>query len=248
MVYATQEWVRGLELPRAPKTVLAALATHQNRKSGDCFPGHETLAKDTGYSLRSVRRHVSWLRNAGLINVTHRAPGGVRKSDSYTFNVEWTAEPTGQTDRVPTGQTDQWPNRPVAKKDNPTGQKVQSVPLYIEPEEEPEEVNAQRDLFAEFWIVWPRSESKKPAAEAWAKAIKRADPEKILAAANAYANHPDRVAKRFVPYAATWLNQDRWTDPLPEADEPQHRASGPQANLEYLRRMQQQQGDQKGIA
>ena len=242
MTYATQEWVRGLELPRAPKTVLAALAGHQNRKTGDCFPSHETLAKDTGYSERTVRRYVSWLRDAGLISTARRFKNDGRVSThNYSFAVDWNS--------LTSGQADHRTERPQDKKDVTTGQKAQLVPLIEEPEEEPE-VNAHPATFAEFWIVWPRSESKKTAEKAWASAIKREKPDVILAAAIAYATHPNRTAKQYVPYGATWLNKDLWNDPLPEApQQPQQRTlTRAEQNLALAHQMRAEQASQKGIA
>lgn len=46
-----------------------------------------------------------------------------------------------------------------------------------------------------------------------------ADSDTIYEAARQYSLHPHRVAKQFVPYAATWLNGERWNDPLPETRE-----------------------------
>lgn len=69
--------------------------------------------------------------------------------------------------------------------------------------------------FDDFWAVWPRKDSKKTAQTAWARAIKKADPAAIVAAARAYAGSPHRPEKQFVPYGASWLNAERWNDPLP---------------------------------
>lgn len=70
--------------------------------------------------------------------------------------------------------------------------------------------------FDEFWSVWPRKNSKKDAQKAWDRAVKKTDPGAIIAAARAYAESPYRPEARFVPYGASWLNGERWNDPLPE--------------------------------
>jgi len=51
---------------------------------------------------------------------------------------------------------------------------------------------------------------------AWSRAVRKAPAEQILAAARAYAMSPHRPDKQFVPYGASWLNAERWNDPLPE--------------------------------
>jgi len=78
------------------------------------------------------------------------------------------------------------------------------------------EIEPVGPTFAEFWAVWPRKDSRKAAEAAWGRAIRRADPVVIFEAAKAYASSPFRPERQFVPYGATWLNQDRWTDPAPE--------------------------------
>lgn len=70
--------------------------------------------------------------------------------------------------------------------------------------------------FDEFWAIWPKKNSRRDAERAWDKAVKKAPSEVILAAARAYAESPYRPEKQFVPYGATWLNGERWSDPLPE--------------------------------
>lgn len=63
--------------------------------------------------------------------------------------------------------------------------------------------------FEDFWSVYPNKVGKREAEKAFAKAIKRADLETILAGLRAYvAKTDDR------PWCnpATWLNQDRWED------------------------------------
>lgn len=72
------------------------------------------------------------------------------------------------------------------------------------------------DGFADFWAVWPRKDAKKKAAEAWARAVKKAPAEVILSAARGYAESPHRPERQYVPYGATWLNGEQWNDPLPE--------------------------------
>lgn len=73
----------------------------------------------------------------------------------------------------------------------------------------------QASAFKEFWDAYPRKASKGAARTAWSKAIAKADPSVIIAAAAAYRDDPNRE-DGFTAHAATWLNQERWDDePLP---------------------------------
>lgn len=62
--------------------------------------------------------------------------------------------------------------------------------------------------FEEFWIAYGRKGSKRPAAAEWARAIKRADPEVIMAAVGPYlASRPDPSWRKD---AERWLKGDCW--------------------------------------
>jgi hypothetical protein len=66
------------------------------------------------------------------------------------------------------------------------------------------------DGFPEFYREYPRKDpGRKPAAVAYAKALKRgATPPQILDGLRKYPFPPERG---FQPHITTWLNQDRWT-------------------------------------
>lgn len=68
--------------------------------------------------------------------------------------------------------------------------------------------------FESFWKVYPpqRKKSKPGAFEAWLKAVQRADPQKIIAAAIEFAASPKGKSLKWCPGPEPWLNQDRWDD------------------------------------
>jgi hypothetical protein len=69
-----------------------------------------------------------------------------------------------------------------------------------------------------FWDAYPRKVSKGHARAAWAKAAKRASPDAIVKAAEAYRDDPARPRDhQYIPHPATWLNGDRWLDEQPRA-------------------------------
>jgi len=67
--------------------------------------------------------------------------------------------------------------------------------------------------FAAFWAAYPRKVSKPTALRAWAKAVRKADPDKIVAAAAAFAADPNLPPGQYIPHPGTWLNGERWNDP-----------------------------------
>lgn len=81
------------------------------------------------------------------------------------------------------------------------------------------------ELDAEFdswWESYPRKDAKGGARKAYRAARKKASAEVLLAAVRGQREAlVARKAQGFCPYAATWLNQERWADEVaaPEEDE-----------------------------
>jgi hypothetical protein len=90
--------------------------------------------------------------------------------------------------------------------------------------------NMESPEFVEFYDkVYPRKQGRGAARKAWASAIRKANPQDILAAAHRFADDPNREPA-FTPHPSTWLNQERWSDdPLPPRGG--HRAKGSVQNL-----------------
>lgn len=61
--------------------------------------------------------------------------------------------------------------------------------------------------FDEFWTLYPRAIGKPAALRSWNGALVRASSEVILTGLKDYPFSDDPA---FIPYPATWLNQDRW--------------------------------------
>ncbi|MCW4458164.1 hypothetical protein [Microbacterium sp. MPKO10] len=97
--------------------------------------------------------------------------------------------------------------------------------------------------FEDFWSVWQKRVAKADAEKAWTKAIKKSDPQVIVDAAHALWSSPYLPERQFIPYPASWLNGERWNDPLPEPPEQKNRPSRDQANMAFVAQL----GVQKGI-
>jgi hypothetical protein len=87
---------------------------------------------------------------------------------------------------------------------------------------------ASRDLaeqieraFEHWWSVYPRKVDKGHARKAYEKALKKAKPSEIgpglVRAVAAWTEAETPTDK--IPYPATWLNGERWTDDLPDPTE-----------------------------
>lgn len=86
MSWELMEWARGQRLAPGPKTVLMNLCGRADAL-GVCFPSQDKIAEDTGYSMRTVRRHIKALEEDGYIERERRQKGYIRRSDSYMIKA-----------------------------------------------------------------------------------------------------------------------------------------------------------------
>jgi len=70
--------------------------------------------------------------------------------------------------------------------------------------------------FHKFWEAYPRKQKKQQAIEAWCKKAKHlTEVQKAIIEALSWQIRSDdwtRDGGRYIPYPATYLNQERWTD------------------------------------
>lgn len=73
--------------------------------------------------------------------------------------------------------------------------------------------------FDAFWEAYPKKQGKKAAEAAFAKAIKKISMDEMLAALEKHkaSDQWTRDVGKYIPYAATWLNGERWNDELQPA-------------------------------
>lgn len=214
-----------LDLDPKDKIVLLVLADHAD-VDGYCYPGQETLARRSSIPVRTLRRILGRLEEDGFIVRERRvSESGHRKTDGYSLAaiLAGGAEPTGQNEGA---------YRPAV-----AGTKEPSV----EPSgNTPPTPSAEAEAFAKAWEAWPRKEGKQAAIKAWRRAVREhhqaaARGEVTGAPIDAVgwdahvllvdtvfrfgAAHARNTPPRFVPHLATWLNQQRWTDPLPVGED-----------------------------
>lgn len=69
--------------------------------------------------------------------------------------------------------------------------------------------------FDQFWQAYPRRDSRGDAEKAWAKAIKLATPEEIIAGAKRYAASRVGQDQTYTKTPGPWLNAKKWLDTPP---------------------------------
>lgn len=198
----------------ATRCVLIAIANHVDAE-GRGWAYVAGVMREANCSLDTYRRAVKWAEEAGelerMVNEGQaRKAAPNRKPNEFCLRHLGTADCTPQQlappSNLPTPETaDCPPQTPVCPP-----QIAPPEPLVLlEPSLEP---SVRVPSFADFWTVYPRKASKAAAAKAWAKAVKRTDPNHILDAAGRLAADPNRE-DAYTPHASTWLNQARWDDP-----------------------------------
>lgn len=143
-----------------------------------------------------------------ILDTPHEAPvgeGGQHPTDQGT--AQGAGQALGDWGVSTTVTTDS-PN-PQAPIPNPQPSLVDLPADAIKPK-----ARADPNAFEAFWEIYPRREAKGAAKTAWAKAIKVAPVDVILAGARAYRDDGARRRSepKFTKLPATWLNAECWTD------------------------------------
>lgn len=70
--------------------------------------------------------------------------------------------------------------------------------------------------FEAFWAIYPRRIAKKPAKQAYIKALVETTPDVILEGVKRYISHiqAENIELKYICHPASWLNQGRYDDDL----------------------------------
>lgn len=191
------------------KVLMIALAERAN-DDGECWPSVAGLVAATGMSEAQVHRRRRLMVEQGWLSVAPRfSEEGRQRSNGYVLNV---ARLMGEGVTVDTG----------GRVSLLTPPRVSSGDTPKNPHKEPSEEympNRERELtlFAEWWRVYPRRVGRGQAIKAFHGALKKVEPAALLAATAKAATIFAAGDPKFIPYPATWLNGERWSDePAPK--------------------------------
>jgi len=194
--------------------VYMALASHSGK--GGIRPSIATLAKEARCSPNKVREELGKLTALGVVKVIRRVKAkGLNDTNVYTLR------PNG-------------PARGTAPREVPLPHPVQEGTAPGGPEEEPLKKNPSRNTpvvpsrvdaaFEQVWSVWPtaRRGARKKSESSFRTAARTVGAEKLDRLVSVAGMFCERWASwpaddvKYVPLLSTWLNQERWTTPLPE--------------------------------
>lgn len=203
MSHAATNWaIKQRGLKPTTRIVLWHLSDCHNPAQG-CFPSQKYLADACEVDERTVRRHLNYLEESGLISRQKRLnSSGEYMSDRYILRCE-----NAPADNLSNGQSSAAP----ADKRVPH-QRTNCPPIDVrEPLSKP--VTARAYSFSEFWKVWPNKDAEAAAKEAWKK-LKPADRQVAIGtAASWFAAWRAKCNPDTSPILpASYLNGRRWTD------------------------------------
>lgn len=229
-------WAAGTTCGSASKKLLLLTLASYADEHWACWPSQVTLAEVTELGERTVRRLLAEMEDDGLLRrEERRRADGYRTSDRIILRpppaiVAAEPEPSPTDDNL-TGQPVHISPATMAGQELPVGTTRRTLPenargqlSLVAASQPPAAPAVPRGTpstgplldFEAFWAVYPRKAGKRAAREAWAKAVKRANPADIIAGAVRYRDDPNRD-DAYTKYPQGWLNADRWEDdPLPD--------------------------------
>jgi len=215
-VVATQWVFEHSPLKGAELLVHLAIAdTVSEKYDFEFWASLSTLADKTRTNRNTVRAAVRKMEDAGLLTVVEAERG---KSCRYVFNMPNPAP-------VTRGASVEHPAPECA---NPAPQTADPAPEEARPRATdapiPMNVNepkgtqlARPERFDEFWTAYPRKVGKPTALAKWTKAIRKHNPEDVIAGAHCWAQHWSDAGTevQYIPHPATWLHREQFNDTPP---------------------------------
>lgn len=212
-----------LQMPPTPKAILIALADNANDQ-GECWPSIPTICERTCFSERAVHAAIKWLEDAGALKAD-RSNG---RKTRYVVVPDGFKPPQEAHPRSKCATASGASNPPQEMQEPP--QQPQSPPQemrsnYQEPSITPKKSNCLRKAamdttgtrFDEFWLAYPVKTEKRQCAAKWITEGLDAHVELMLADIAAKSEKDRRWLEGYIPNAMTYLNQERWNDPVQPA-------------------------------
>jgi hypothetical protein len=191
--------LKHVTMPQARKLVLLCLADDAGAQTGVAIPGLEEIMATACIGRSAALDAIATLVEDGYIVRLSSGSRGHRAE----FLVRCPCP-----EHKGSGAAD-----PNADKGSAKGpQRVRELPDPLKPSTSTTQSSSPADGFDAFWAAYPRKTGKDGARRAYAKAVKRADHDEIMAGLLRYAFPAD---VHYQPHPATWLNDGRWQDEQP---------------------------------
>ena len=263
MKWRVNDAVTRSTLPPPSRLVMFVLSNRADSKTA-AIPDQRTpsladLAKESGLSEATVKRHLASLEATGWVQVqrptaeqmarhvsnryalaigsggSERAPGMDESGAQSELPAGAQSEPPdsgsgaqselpGGSERAPAGAQSEPPSYIPIVSDvsdlttataDADGESDGALFPAADSSARSEPKTDPAERFAEFYKTYPRKKAPGRALAAWIKAVKAgAEPQVIIEAAERFAARCQRTRKdtNYIPYPATWLNDQSWAD------------------------------------
>lgn len=201
MSWGALAWAAKTRVERASeKLILIALCDRHNDETGFAYPSINWLCEFSSLNRKTVISALDRLEACGFIADSGRRVGSTKQVKVYTINV---------------GKESQ--NRNSSEIGREQSQKRDTEPVSnLSSEAKASSESAKSSEFDDFWKLYPHKKAKGAARKAYLKARKAIDHGTLVRAVATQVGW-GVWASGFSPHAATWLNDERWTDE-PSAD------------------------------
>ena len=206
MSWGALAWAAKTRVERASeKLILIALCDRHNDETGFAYPSIDWLCEFSSLNRKTVISALDRLEACGLIQDSGRRVGATRQVKVYTINV---------------GKGSQ--NRNSSEMSRKESQKRDTEPVFNHSSEaKASSESSKPSEFDDFWKAYPHKKAKGAARKAYAKARKAVDHGTLVRSVIAQIGWGVWSDPAYSPHAATWLNDERWTDePSPEQSGP----------------------------
>jgi hypothetical protein len=196
--------------------ILYAVIFNLTHKNGFCWASNNYFANELNVSIRTIQRDIDKLIKHGFLNRVDEltARGKETKRLLYVMDAPIAIKPATGKQTTPHAKNGAPPHvtfgtPPHAKNGTHNKQVINKTSKEIK--------NITKNvLFDAFWEMYPNKVGKGKAMSTWQKVMR--EEKNIMDAL------PRHVAqwvalgteKKYIPHPATWLNQQRWLDEVPE--------------------------------
>ncbi|ROS62182.1 hypothetical protein EDF38_1285 [Frigoribacterium sp. PhB160] len=241
-------WLRDQRLSRRARGLLGEIMTHR-------VGWHVTISslqKAGNEGRDAIRTALLELREAGYLKLAQTRGDGGRfneveyelcapaiTADGFSDTGGFTAVGSADVGSPDVGESDT--KKTIYSEDH---LKEHDTPLPPAGVSRGEVVVSGAGSFESFYEAYPRHTGRAAAERAFAKALRVAPAERIVAGARRFAadpNLPPREEARFIPHPATWLNAGRWDDDALPARGGGRGQEKQQQSIELVRSYQQRE-------
>lgn len=191
--------------------VYGGLASYANNTTQEAFPSIDTLSQKLHLSRNTVIKSLSNLAKIGFIKI---------EKNTGEHNVYILLSVLSKTEII------EKPKEEEKKEEKPEEEKTPEAPEEIK----------KPSLFERFWAIYPNHANKKTAEKKFAKLPNKTVLIMVNDVKKRKLEH-DQWLKGYIPHLATYINQERWNDPIIKPTGEKIKNDGPTIHPELKKRL-----------